>query len=80
MKFVELFDKFKKKCKQQTDFSLHFFMFDPQNCTFHPRIKILRSAFGARSPEKESFYVVKIACQVTERERNQICRRRGQKS
>ena len=41
---------------------------------------MLRSAFGARRHEQESFYVVKIACQVTERERNQICRRRGQKS
>ena len=35
-----------------------------------------RSPFGARRPEQESFYIVTIACQVTERERNQICRRR----
>ena len=71
---------FKKKCKQQTDFCLQFFIFDPQNCPFDPRIKILRSSFGARRPEQESFYIVTIACRVTERERNQICRRRRHKS
>ena len=37
---------------------------------------MLRSTFEARRPEQESFYIVKIACQMTERERNQICRRR----
>ena len=30
----------------------------------------------ARRPEQESVYIVKIACQVTERKRHQICRRR----
>ena len=44
-----------------------------------PEIKIGRLTFGARRPEQESFYIVKIACQVTERERNQICRRRRHK-
>ena len=51
-------------------------IFDPQNCPFDPRIKMLRSAFGARRPEQESFYIVTIACRVTEREQSHICRRR----
>ena len=37
---------------------------------------MLRLTFGARRPEQESFYIVTIACRVTERERNQIYRRR----
>ena len=67
---------FLKKCKQQTDSVFNFFIFDPQNCPFDPRINILRSSFGARRPEQESFYIVTISCRVTEHERNQICRRR----
>ena len=56
MKFVELFDKLNKKCKRQTDFSLHFLLFlTPKIAPSTPRIKILRSAFGARRPEQESF-------------------------
>ena len=39
-------------------------------------MQIERYTFGARRPEQESFYTVTIACRVTERERNQICRRR----
>ena len=43
-------------------------------------MNILRSAFGARRPEQESLYIVTIACRMTERERDQICRRRRHKS
>jgi hypothetical protein len=35
---------------------------------------MLRSTFGACRPEQESFNIVTIACRVTEREQNQICR------
>ena len=41
---------------------------------------MLRSTFGIRRPEQESFYIVTIACRVTERERNQICRRQRHSS
>ena len=74
MKIVELFDKFSKKCNSKQ--ILIFIFLDPQNCPFYPRIKKLRSTFGARRPEQESIYIVTIACRVTERERNLICRRR----
>ena len=41
---------------------------------------MLRSTIGARRTEQESFYFVAIACRVTERERNQIYRRRRHES
>ena len=66
----------RKKIGRLRRYKTHISIFDPQNCPFDPRIKMLRSTFGARRSEQESFYIMTIACRVTERERNQICRRR----
>ena len=75
IKFLELFDHF-KKIRAAYNYFVDFFGFSPLKMAPLAPIKFfptfLRSTLGARRPEQESFYSVTIALPVTKRERFQI--------